>query len=114
MIVTKRHILFMSFIAVLLSACSSSPVEPIQYYTLDNVSELPDEPEAPKRIIVFKNLTLAEYLQQSYLTFQSDAHRLHYASRHIWAENLQTSIEKVLLKDLNQNESDIVFIKDIP
>lgn len=109
---TKYRALLMGAFVVLLSACSSAPVEPIKYYTLDDVSQLPNEPKDPERVIVFKTLTLAEYLQQSYLTFQSNSHQLHYASRHIWAENLQTSIEKVLLKDLNKNESSIVFIKD--
>jgi uncharacterized lipoprotein YmbA len=111
-IVTKCRTLLISAFVTFLSACSSAPVEPIQYYTLDNVSDLPSEPEMPSRVIVFKTLTLAEYLQQSYLTFQSNSHQLHYASKHIWAENLQTSIEKVLLKELNKDENDIVFIKD--
>ncbi len=109
---TRCHTLLIGIFVILLSACSSSPIEPIRYYTLDDISQLPDEPDKPSRVIVFKNLKLAEYLQQSYLTFQSDSHQLHYASKHIWAENLQTSIEKALLKDLNRNSNDIVFVKN--
>jgi uncharacterized lipoprotein YmbA len=109
---SKYRPLLFSIFAILLSACSSAPIEPLRYYTLDDISQLPSEPEIPNRVIVFKTLTLAEYLLQSYLTFQADSHQLHYSSQHIWAENLQTSIQKVLLKELNKNDSKIVFVKD--
>ena len=106
-----RTALFLACLT-LLTACGSAPVEPLRYYTLDDTSPIPSEPENPARIIVFKTLSLAEYLQQSYLAFQTNSHQLHYASQHIWAENLQTTIEKSLLKELNRNNSDILFIKE--
>lgn len=109
---SKYRVLSLWILVITLTACSSLSDEPLKYYTLDGVSQLPQEPDVPERIIVFKSLTLAEYLQQSYLTFQSESHQLYIASQHIWAENLHTAIQKVMLNELNQNDSRIVFIKD--
>jgi len=97
-------------IGILLQACTS-PAQKINYYLLhtastDSVNIIP--PNHPK--IMLGKIQLADYLRQDSLVLQINKHELFYSRKDIWAEDLQTSISKALLFDLNQHSSDYHYV----
>ncbi|AWL12146.1 hypothetical protein HMF8227_01673 [Saliniradius amylolyticus] len=90
------------FMAGLLMACTSAP-QSVNYYSLSQASASMDgagktDAEA---LIVLSRPQLADYLRQSFLVMQTGPHQLHFARQHVWAQNLASSIEQVLVQHLN-------------
>lgn len=89
--------------ALMLSACSSSPVIEDHYYSLvlaksENTSP-PDRQSASMRLIVGP-VQLPSYLTARGLPLQVGPNRISSASHHLWAEPLDEAIAKVLARDL--------------
>lgn len=89
--------------AILLSACSSAPVN-VQYYLLD-------EPDLNADIAVTKvdkklvqahldKLMLAKYLRQNKLAILED-NQVYFANQHLWAQALNQGIASALANDVN-------------
>lgn len=104
-------------ICFLLASCSTSKVKQVNYYLLNNTSNVNQSVAVNQQSIkvVVQQIRLAEYLTQSNLAMQVNNHQLHYSRQHAWAESLDSAIAKTLLTDLNGQPSDLVFLnKDDP
>jgi uncharacterized lipoprotein YmbA len=104
-------------ICLFLASCSTSNVKQVNYYLLNGTNSVNHSAVVTQQSIkvVVQKIRLAEYLTQSNLAMQINDHQLHYSRQHAWAEPLDNAISKALLTDLNEQQSDIVFLnKDDP
>jgi uncharacterized protein len=85
-----------------LLSCSSAPAKP-SYYVLTTAQAPMSEkqPDLNRPLVIIKPIYLADFLKQTGLVMQTQAHQLRYARSHLWAENLDEGITKALLQDLN-------------
>lgn len=93
-------------IVLFLAACSTSPVQQINYFLLSGASttETRSQLSSSTKIPVFiQEIRLAEYLSQSNLAMQLASNQIYYSRQHAWAERLEAGIEKALLQDLNSS-----------
>lgn len=90
-------------VTLMLAACSSKPIPPVNYYVLDQ-AELAGQASvrSDSPIVLLESIHLAEYLNQSNMAMQLDTHQVYYSRQHLWAEGLHKSIRRALLSDLNQ------------
>jgi hypothetical protein len=97
---------------LLLTGCSTQPVEMVKYYILNSVestSQNPSQHTVPQKLASVE-ISLSDYLKQANLAMQLQSHQLYYSKKHLWAEPLQTGIQRALLSDLNNNFSETTFI----
>lgn len=92
-------------LALLLGACSTSPVQQVNYFVLSGASISESQPMGAgvKIPVLIEDIRLAEYLNQSNLAMQLNSNQIYYSRQHAWAERLELGIEKTLLADLNQS-----------
>lgn len=91
--------------ALTVGACASAPAT--QYYRLsDTAYRLP----ATQKANVVLRVVLAEPLKGSSLLYQTDAHTLHFAKQHLWAEPLDIAIRNQLANALNQQNRSVRFV----
>lgn len=91
--------------ALVLAACASTPAT--QYYRLpDAVYKLPQN---QKPAVVLK-VVLAEPLKSNSLLYQADAHTLHFAKQHLWAQPLDIALRNQLANELNQRGGNWRFV----
>lgn len=100
-----KHGLLIACMALTVGACASAPAT--QYYRLpDAAYRLPvaQKPNVALRVV------LAEPLKSSSLLYQTDAHTLHFAKQHVWAEPLDIAIRNQLANALNQQNRPVRFV----
>ncbi|WJG08064.1 ABC-type transport auxiliary lipoprotein family protein [Aliiglaciecola sp. LCG003] len=104
--------LLLCSIIMLLAACSSSPVQNINYYLLSDTSALAAENrrDPAKPIVVLKQVRLSGYLDRANLAMQLKDHQLYYSKQDFWAEPLQLGIQKALLADMSSAASPIELV----
>ena len=91
--------------ALVLSACASAPAT--EYHRLpDAAYRLPSN---QKPSVVLK-VVLAEPLKGNALLYQTDAHTLHFAKQHLWAQPLDLAVRNQLANALNQRGSAWRFV----
>ena len=91
--------------ALVLSACASAPAT--EYHRLpDAAYRLPSN---QKPSVVLK-VVLAEPLKGNALLYQTDAHTLHFAKQHLWAQPLEMAVRNQLANALNQRGSAWRFV----
>ncbi|MCV6614811.1 MAG: PqiC family protein [Cellvibrionaceae bacterium] len=78
---------------LLLSACTSNDIKPIEYYRLQAASE-------PLPAVL--QVTVADYLQRPGLMVAQDQHGLRAASGHRWAEPLAVGVKRSLSTDADK------------
>lgn len=84
--------------ALLLTACSSSTLQPPKYYVLTGQPLALSEPSelVNTPAIKVQSVILAEYLKSSNMVLQVSEHELFFSTNNLWAEPLQVGIEKTL------------------
>lgn len=88
-------------VVIYLSGCTTAPTD-THYYLLNSPADSATKsPQATGSHVVLQSLKLAEYLQSQHIVMQLNSNKLQFSSKHLWAENLQTGIEKALLERLN-------------
>jgi uncharacterized lipoprotein YmbA len=97
-------------IALALGACASEPTS-ISYYMLTTPSSEPVTRQAalPKPSLVIEELELAAYLRQSGIALQTGSNKLQVSRQHLWAENLELAVPKLLLQELQRQSNDFNF-----
>ncbi|AUZ05180.1 hypothetical protein ADP71_16280 [Vitreoscilla sp. C1] len=92
-------------LALAVGACASAPTT--QYYRLsDTAYRLP----ATQKSNVVLRVVVAEPLKGQNLLYQTDAHTLHFAKQHLWAEPLDIAIRNQLANALNQQNRPVRFV----
>jgi uncharacterized lipoprotein YmbA len=85
----------------LLASCTSKPLM-VKYYLLHTPeNKISHTSNQAKPIVILQMVDVAEYLNQSGLVMQVDKYQLYYSRQDVWAEKLQSSFYKALLKELN-------------
>ncbi len=105
-----KNILLISTLIMLLSACSSSRENKIEYYLLTpyNESLKPlnidhQQLDSRKKIALYlQDVRLPQYLKQMQLVMLKGDNQLHFSHYHLWAENIEQSIRKTLKQTLTQ------------
>jgi len=105
---------FFTFLVLFaLSGCvNTTPATDSYYYILDTMPQ-----QKITAVNVVENLeqikvrpvTLPDYLNQPNLVLKLSDHQIKIANYHFWAENLRQSIQRVLINELNANNSEISF-----
>jgi uncharacterized lipoprotein YmbA len=100
---------FLISLVFLLSACSAIEKEqPVNYYVLDaKPSAL--TAKAITRNIAIDRVDLPDYLNQPNIVLRDDSQKLHVAYYHSWADDLGSSIRRVMISELNVLSDDSRF-----
>lgn len=100
-----KHLVALACTSVLLAACASTPAT--QYHRLPDAAYR--LPQNNKPAVVLK-VVLAEPIQGTALLYQTDAHTLHFAKQHLWAQPLDTAMRNQLANELNRRSSNWRFV----
>lgn len=100
-----------------ITGCMNSPEPPESFhYLLDAAPALSSQSSQtskrefarPAQVKVLA-LNLPDYLQQPNLVLKMSNHQIKIANYHFWAEDLNHSIQQILIKELNQTSSTISY-----
>jgi uncharacterized lipoprotein YmbA len=105
----KMRIWLITSVLLLLSACSAIEKEqPVNYYVLDaKPSALTTK--AITQNIAIDRVELPDYLNQPNIVLRDDSQKLHVAYYHSWADDLGSSIRRVIISELNVLSNDSRF-----
>lgn len=102
---------YIFFIVTLTMGCVSSDPPPQTFYYLLEEQPLTYEWEEGSNVAQVDIVALPSYLLQPNLVMLEEKHQLYYANYHKWATDLRDNIQHVLLADLNEQFSDVNFVK---
>jgi uncharacterized lipoprotein YmbA len=104
----------MLFAAVTLSACvNTAPTPDTYYYVLDAspqsfASKTVDKPLKSYKVLPVQ---VPDYLNQTNLVLKLSDHQIKITHYHYWAEDLRQSIQRIIINELNQANSEASFSK---
>ncbi len=101
--------LFLILLIVAISSCASN-TQPIKYYSLNlNDFQTSNKAISANQIrVLVEPIQLAKFLDQDNMVIQIGKHEIYKANSHRWAEPLDQSIVKLLVKKLN-NKTDNTY-----
>lgn len=110
----KRATLFL--LCCSLWSCVSSESVPISYYYVLEANTLPTHKsevtnKTASRNIKVSSIEVPNYLSQNSLVMKLDDHQIKIANYHFWAEDIRSSIQRVLINQLNKEFEDISFVR---
>jgi len=103
-----KHSLLL-FISLLLFGCSAIETEkPVNYYVLDAKPSAVNKKRI-RSIYAVKPIELPDYLNQPNIVLRDDTQRLHIAYYHSWADDLASTIRRVVISELNSAKNTARF-----
>lgn len=93
---------------VLLSACSSNPIEP-SYYLLRPSGQLETRQMSPSSEFALGKITIAPYLDQQGLLLQTSEGQIRPAQHHLWAEPMYEGIHAFLVKEISRAKGEDIL-----
>jgi uncharacterized lipoprotein YmbA len=103
----KRSVLLLT--SLLLLGCSAIEAEkPVNYYVLDA------KPSAVNKKLIHSTyavnpIELPDYLNQPNIVLRDESQRLHIAYYHSWADDLASTIRRVVITELNSTKNNARF-----
>ncbi len=91
--------------ALLLAACSST--QSTQYFVLPDSQYI--QPNRPGNEVAVK-VFLSQALDNGALVYQTDAHHVHFAKNHLWANPLDSALANHISNKLNRLSPQQVFV----
>lgn len=95
----------LGLIAGLLSACAASPEQTTHYYLLNSDSDVIHK-QHTQHVIGIAPIAVADYINNSGIAVLTRQNRIQLANFHLWAEQPDRAITRVLYDELNRLLSD--------
>lgn len=102
-------------ISLAISACASEPLS-ISYYLLSTPSadQTRHQAIAAKKVLVIEDVEMAAYLRQSGIVMQTSGNQLQISKQHLWAENLELAVPKLLAMTMQSQSSEYqVYVRNL-
>lgn len=104
----KVSILFLS--CLFLAACGTMKQAPDTTYYLFDADPVAQKEKLTETRIKLENVNLPDYLSGNQLVMRDSGHILIQANYHSWADSLDESIQRALLNDLNNINTQSEFV----
>lgn len=98
-VLTILSFLVLSVLA-LLTGCAAEPVEEPRYYLLSSHPKAVDKSDV-KFVVGIREVTAATYINNSGIAVKTGDNQIRLASYHLWAEQPDQAITRVLFSELN-------------
>lgn len=102
-------------VTLALGACATEPLS-ISYYLLSTPSatQVRQQAMVARRVLVIEDVEMAAYLRQSGIVMQTTGDQLQISKQHLWAENLELAVPKLLAMAMqNQSSEYQVFVRNL-
>ncbi len=88
-------------LSVLLGACTSQPERTTHYYLLSSNSDAIHKQDT-QHVVGIAPITVADYINSSGIAVMTEHNRIQLANFHLWAEQPERAITRVLYGELNR------------
>lgn len=102
-------------LTLVLGACATEPL-PISYYLLSTPSaaHARQQTMVERKVLVIEDVEMAAYLRQSGIVMQTTGDQLQISKQHLWAENLELAVPKLLAMAMQGQSSEYqVYVRNL-